>query len=256
MEVIGTIESLWRYPVKSMCGEQLQQAFCGFSGIYGDRLCAFTSSTAPKGFPFLTGREKHSMLQYRPRYKDPEPLRQPYNLTEAEALAPGVTPMYPAIDDIEIEVETPSGAILSVDDPELISMLREGLGEKHELKLARSHRSMTDCRPVSLFSIQTVRKLSEELKIDLDKRRFRANVYMTLESGKGFGEDDMVGRTLQIGPKALVTVPATSEPNPEIMRHLAREHDTRAGVYGAVLVEGTIKPGDKIVMLEGSSYQA
>jgi uncharacterized protein YcbX len=39
---------------------------------------------------------------------------------------------------------------------------------------------MTDCRPVSLFSLQTVRKLGEETGTTLDKRRFRANVYMDL----------------------------------------------------------------------------
>ncbi len=41
MAVIGKIESLWRYPVKSMHGEELDEAFVGFAGIYGDRMFAF-----------------------------------------------------------------------------------------------------------------------------------------------------------------------------------------------------------------------
>jgi uncharacterized protein YcbX len=41
METIGTVESLWRYPVKSMRGEELQEAFVGFSEVYGDRLTPF-----------------------------------------------------------------------------------------------------------------------------------------------------------------------------------------------------------------------
>jgi uncharacterized protein YcbX len=49
--MIGRIESLCRYPVKSMRGEVLDQAFLGFSGVYGDRLYAFHSAKAPKGFP-------------------------------------------------------------------------------------------------------------------------------------------------------------------------------------------------------------
>ena len=57
MKLVGKVESLWRYPVKSMRGEELQEAFVGFPGVYGDRLYAFRSSAAPKGFPFLTGRE-------------------------------------------------------------------------------------------------------------------------------------------------------------------------------------------------------
>jgi uncharacterized protein len=62
MEVVGKIESLWRYPVKSMRGEELQEASVGFPGVCGDCLHAFRSSVAPKGFSFLTGREQEAML--------------------------------------------------------------------------------------------------------------------------------------------------------------------------------------------------
>jgi uncharacterized protein YcbX len=41
MSIIGTVESLWRYPVKSMRGAALSEAFVGFAGVYGDRLFAF-----------------------------------------------------------------------------------------------------------------------------------------------------------------------------------------------------------------------
>ena len=58
MSIVGQVESLWRYPVKSMRGEELEEAFVGFSGVYGDRLFAFKSSACPKGFPYLTGREQ------------------------------------------------------------------------------------------------------------------------------------------------------------------------------------------------------
>jgi MOSC domain-containing protein YiiM len=34
------------------------------------------------------------------------------------------------------------------------------------------------------------------------------------------------------------------------MRRLARAHDGKAGVYAAVLVEGTIRPGDEIALLD------
>ena len=57
MSIIGKVESLWRYPVKSMRGEQLEESFVGFAGVYGDRLYASTSSASPKGFPYLTARE-------------------------------------------------------------------------------------------------------------------------------------------------------------------------------------------------------
>jgi uncharacterized protein len=259
MRVIGKLESVWRYPVKSMRGEELQEAFVGFPGVYGDRVYAFQSSAAPKGFPWLTGREQQAMILYRPRYRHPERTTKPVNLAEAEALETGLTPIYGDLSDFVVDVQTPAGEQLAIDDPRLASMLHEDLRGTHELALLRSARSLTDCRPVSIFSIQTARQLSNELGIHLDKRRFRANLYVELESGNGFGEDGFVGRTLRIGARAAISVvsrdsrckmitidPDTARPNPEIMRLLAREHEGKAGVYGAVLAEGIIRPGDEI----------
>jgi MOSC domain-containing protein len=261
MKHIGRVESVWRYPVKSMRGEELPEAFVGFGGVYGDRLFAFRSSAAPKGFPYLTGREQEEMLLYQPRYRYPEKMSKPPNLAEAEALAPGVTPIYPDHAQTMVDVETPKGELVAIDDPRLIDMLRERIRDAHELTLVRSDRSMTDCRPISLFSMQTVRKLSDEVGTDLDKRRFRANVYLDLESQSAFAEDEFVGRTLRIGTKTVISVidrdprckmitldPNTGQANPEIIRRVARGHEGKAGVYAAVLVEGTIRPGDEITM--------
>ena len=259
MRIVGRVESLWRYPVKSMRGEQLQQAFVGFGGVYGDRFYAFTSSAAPKGFPYLTGREKEQMLRYQPVYRHMVEMAKPPNLSEAEALEPGVTPAYPSPNGLAIDVHTPSGDRVAINDPALIGMLREGLRARHELKLVWSHRPMTDCRPISFFSVQTAQQLSRELGTELDKRRFRANVYLDLGLEAGFGEDELVGRTLKIGEKTVVKVMdrdprckmitldnETAEANPEVMRVVARDHDGTAGVYGAVLIEGMIRPGDSI----------
>jgi uncharacterized protein len=263
LRVVGKIESLWRYPVKSMSGEQLPEAFVGFPGIYGDRLYAFRSSASPQGFPWLTAREQETMLLYRPSYRDAGRSMKPGNLAEADAIGSGLTPVYEDFSDLMLDVETPAGERFAIDDPRLIGVLRNGIRDVHELTLLRSHRAMTDCRPVSIFSIQTVRQLSVELGIDLDKRRFRANLYVDLESGKGFGEDEFVGRTLRIGARTVISVvkrdfrckistldPDTAEPNPEVMRHLAREHEGQAGVYGAVLAEGAIRPEDEITLLD------
>jgi uncharacterized protein YcbX len=91
MSIIGQVESVWRYPVKSMRGEELPAIFASFAGIYGDRLYAFKSSAASAGFPFFTGRERHEMLLYCPRFRHPEKSAIPSNLAEAEALSPILT---------------------------------------------------------------------------------------------------------------------------------------------------------------------
>ena len=171
----GAVAALWRYPVKSMRGEELQQTFIGFPGIYGDRVYAFRSSAAPNGFPYLTAREQGQMLRCRPVFRDGHRMAAPPNLAEAEALAPGVTPLYTEGADMMVDVETPSGDVLAIDDARLIDLLCEGKRAGLALSLIRSDRALTDCRPVSLISIQTTRQIGQGVDAAIDKRRFRAN---------------------------------------------------------------------------------
>ncbi len=263
MTTIGTVESLWRYPVKSMSGEATTEAFMGFSGFYGDRCFAFKNSAAPKGFPYLTAREQQQMLRYRPQFHYAERAAKPPNLTEAMNLAPGVTPANGDPNDLILDVVTPSGAVVALDDPVLIEMLSEGLRGQNHLALLRSDRALTDCRPVSLISLQTVRQVEAELGMPVDKRRFRANVYLNLASDHGFAEDEFVGRRLRIGASAVIAVlerdprckmisldPDTGEHNPEVLRQVAQVHEAFAGVYCAVLVEEILSKGDSIELLD------
>jgi hypothetical protein len=174
MTTIGTIESLWRYPVKSMGGEAMTEVFIGFSGVYGDRCYAFKNSAARKGFPYLNANVQQQMLRYHPKFCYPERAIKPPNLLEAMSIAPGATPANAEPDDLMLEVVTPSGAVVSINDPGLIEMLGEGLRGENQLTLVRSDRALTDCRPISLISLQTVRQIGEELGLSIDKRRFRA----------------------------------------------------------------------------------
>src|SRR5882762_11310348 len=93
MSVIGKVDSLWRYPVKSMRGEEMDELFAGYAGVYADRLFAFESSASPKGFPFFTGRDQRQMIRYRARFRNPEKAARPVNLSEAEKLSPLVNPV-------------------------------------------------------------------------------------------------------------------------------------------------------------------
>jgi uncharacterized protein YcbX len=261
MSIIGNVDSLWRYPVKSMRGEELDEAFAGFSGIYGDRLFAFKSSASPKGFPYLTAREQRRLLQYRPHFRYPDKAARPINLTEAESM--GANPVSADPSELMIDVETPNGKMLGIDDPDLMDMLRTDIDQKHQLTLMRSERALTDCRPVSIFSLQSAQQLAEETGKPIDKRRFRANVYVDLTSGGGFAENDFVGRSLRIGPKVVVRIlerdarcvmitldPETTEKTPEILKKVAQAHEGMAGVYGAIMLEGMLHKGDPVEVLD------
>src|SRR5881409_1481882 len=204
MSVIGKVDSVWRYPVKSMRGEELEEAFAGFSGIYGDRLFAFKSSASPKGFPYLTAREQRRLLQYRPHFRYPDKATRPINLVEAESK--GANPLLADLAELVVDVETPDGKTLAINDRALIEMLRANVDQKHQVTLMQSQRAMTDCRPVSVFSLQSARQLAEETGKPVDKRRFRANVYVDLTSANGFAENELVGRSVKIGPKVVISI--------------------------------------------------
>ena len=246
-----------------MRGEEMTELFAGFSGVYGDRLVAFKSSASPNGFPYFTGREQRQMLRYRPHFRYPDKAALPINLIDAQSMGSGATPLSATPAELMLDVETPDGQTLAIDDPALIQMLRAGVDEKHRLTLLRSDRAMTDCRPLSIFSVQTAARLGEEIGDAVDKRRFRANIYLDLPSSEAFAEDEFVGRSLRIGSKAVITIvardqrcmmitidPDTAEKSPAILKQVAQAHDGKIGVYGVVLAEGTIGKGDPVELLD------
>jgi uncharacterized protein len=244
-----------------MRGEEMDEAFASYSGIYGDRVFAFRSSANHKGFPYLTARDQRRLLEYRPRFRYPDKAALPINLIEAESK--DANPLSADLAELIVDVETPDGQTLAIDDPALIEMLRADIDPKHQVTLMQSQRAMTDCRPVSIFSLQSAQQLAEETDTQVDKRRFRANVYVDLASGNGFAENDLVGRSVRIGPKVIVAVlerdarcmiitldPDTGEQAPAILKKVAQAHDGMAGVYGAVLVEGMLHKGDPVELLD------
>jgi uncharacterized protein YcbX len=145
----------------------------------------------------------------------------------------------------------------------LVDKLLAGMDARHQLTLLRSDRSLTDASPLSLSSVQTARKLEEESGTAVDKRCFRANVYLDLPSRGAFAEDEFVGRRLRIGSKAVVAIlkrdsrcmmitldPDTAEKTPAILKTVAQAHGNMVGVYGAMLVEGILRKGDPVELLD------
>jgi len=261
VKIVGRLESVWRYPVKSMPGESLPEAYVGFAGVLGDRQYAVRHAGAPKAFPFLTARSRKEMLRFRPKFRRPELTLAPDNLTDAETRGPGLTPLLPSSEDLALEIEAPNGKTLSVSNPALPGLIGGDQLDASDLTIIRSDGAITDCRPLSLLATQTIDGIGRAVGVTLDKRRFRENLYLDLNSGESFAEDAFVGRRLRIGPKLTLHIlerdircrmigidPESLDENPEILRYVARNHDNRAGVYAAVLVAGLVRPGDDIVL--------
>lgn len=244
MQQIGTVAALLRYPVKSMAGEDLAEARVTFAGIQGDRVYAFIDNNNKSDFPWMTGRQSREMVLLRPRFL--EPPRTDENIPSAEQYA--------------VEVLTPDGEKFRAGDDNFTRYLEQRFGRS--LRVRFSERSMTDARPVSLLGLSTIRTLSDETAIGLDRRRFRENFYVDWHDPGPFFEDDLVGRELQIGDTVALQVvkknarcvmigidPDTAKASPQVFDHVTHKYAGCAGVYGAVLREGVVRSSDPVFLI-------
>jgi uncharacterized protein YcbX len=63
---VGRVAALWRYPVKSMAAEALEEVEVSWHGLAGDRRWAFVRDGIPRsGFPWMAIRERSEMGRYR-----------------------------------------------------------------------------------------------------------------------------------------------------------------------------------------------
>ena len=230
MTVVGRVVALWRYPVKSMAAERLDEVEVSWHGLAGDRRWAFIrDGQVHSGFPWLTIRERPDMARYQPRFAEPD--RPDGSLTL---------------------VRTPSGGELDAADPALAAELGSGV------RVIKQDRGVFDTMPLSLLTTQALAGLGQLTAATLAPGRFRPNLLVEAASGPEFPEDSWVGRVLRVGSLrmrvdqrdkrcVMVTIdPVTLARNPAILRAIARERDARFGVYGSAVEPGRVAVGDPV----------
>ena len=229
MTVVGYVAGLWRYPVKSMAGESLDDVEVSWNGLAGDRRWGFIRGHRVRsGFPWLTIRDLPELAHYRSRFAEPD-------RPDASAML----------------VRTPSGGELDVASPALAAELGRGV------RVIKQNRGAFDAMPLSLLTTQTVATLGKLAGTDLAVERFRPNLLVDAP-GLDFPEDAWVGRVLRLGGLRMrvdrhdkrcvvVTVdPVTLVRNPAILRAIARERDGWFGVYGSPVEPGPVAVGDPV----------
>jgi uncharacterized protein YcbX len=236
---VGTIKSIYRYPVKSMAGEQLASAQVGWHGIDGDRRFAFVRAGNMSGFPWLTASKMPELIRYRA-----------HHLESNEDALPTV------------RVETPDGNDVGVESESLRQLVASTYGT--EVTLIGVRNGIFDDAPISLISTTTIGKLESDSGCVLDPRRFRPNILVEPAGPTGLDESLWTGKTLVFGdhphsPAVRVTArdvrcvmvnldPETAVADARVLKSIVRSQDKCAGVYATVFAIGTVSAGDKLYL--------
>ncbi len=223
---LGVVADLWRFPVKSFGGERLRRAFVGPFGLIGDRRYAVDAGEGP-----ITARRTPKLLGFRAGYGE-------------GAAAEHAT------------VTLPDGEVAPIGDERLLAALRETIGA--DVALIDSPMGIFDAAALHVLGEPSIAALGEAAGMELDRRRFRANVLVDPESGEPFAEDAWIGERLTIGEAIMEVVvntercavttfdPDTGERHPDVLRALAATRENLFGVYARVMRPGWVATGDPI----------
>lgn len=234
MTQVGRVCEIVRYPVKSMAGIATASALLGWHGLDGDRRFAFRRVGDEGGFPWLSASRRPELL-----------LHHPVGREEVEG------------EPLPTHVRTPDGARLALRSPELAKRFGD-------VELMRLKHGIFDDAALSIISLATIAGIGRQAGLDLDRRRFRANVVLETRSSEPFHEDAWVGRMLYFGEadaRAAVSVtardlrcmiinldPDTAEHEARVLKAVARLNGNDAGVYATVVRGGTIRVGDPVTL--------
>jgi uncharacterized protein YcbX len=238
---IGQVEAIFRYPVKSMAGEQLQAAQLGWHGLDGDRRLAFRRVGDPSGFPWLTASKLPDLLLFTPHRRE------------------GGGPEDPLL---PTHIRTPPGEEMPVFGEDLAQEVGRRYGAPVQMMQLRH--GIFDDASISVLASDTVREIARVAGQSPEVRRFRPNVVVRLLRSTPFQEEEWLGGTLSFGegndaPAIAVTMrdlrcsvvnldPDSARPTPEVLKAVVRANQNHAGIYGAVTRIGRLAVGQTIFL--------
>lgn len=237
---VGVVKELYRFPVKSMRGEALTEAFGAWHGFQGDRRYAFVRSENRSGFPWLTGREIPQIVQFTPRITDPSD-----------------------IENSPVDVALPDGRILPIGSTELNQVLAEAYGKP--VHLIKIERGAFDSQVMSVMSTATVAELSAMVGTAVTARRFRQNIVIEPFDEQPFVEERWLDSSLVFGDESeglrirlnrriqrcvMINIdPETAEKEPAVLKTVAQSRQNCVGVYGSPERPGMVRVGDVVKLV-------
>ena len=278
MAATGTVVSLYRYPVKSMLGEELNSSYITERGLIGDRSYAVVDKQTGKVASAKNPRKWGKLFDFRSMYVD--------------------FPSEGTNDIPPVRITFPDGTnILSDHNDVMDSRLSDALGREVTLMkssgfeepsyeeywpnidgLARRNQVTDEAMPpktffdiavIHIITTSTINRLRElYLQGRFEVRRFRPNIVVeSVASEKNdFIENLWVGKKMIIGNDivlnimapctrcVMITLPQGDLPRDlGILSTVAKYNEVHVGVYASVEHEGIIHRGDTIQVEENSS---
>jgi uncharacterized protein YcbX len=266
----GSVASLWRYPVKSMLGEECGATDVTERGLLGDRAYALVDSADGKAATAKNPRKWPTLFGFRATFIEPP--------------RPGATVP-------PVRITLPDGTAVTSRQPDVSQVLSNALGRTVMLTAAGrgdggavnaeeywpdmeglEHRDTVtdfalpegtffDCATVHLLTMATLDRLRQLYPSGrFEVPRFRPNIVVTPASAeKDFVENAWIGHTLAIGDgvrlsitgpcvRCVMTTLAQGDlpRDPGILRTAAQHNKVSVGVYATVERGGAIRRGDAI----------
>ena len=264
---LSSVVALWRYPVKSMMGEELNAADLTQRGLLGDRAYALVDRSTGKVVSAKNPRKWSKLFDFRAAF------------IEAPRSGQKIPP---------VRITLPNGTIATTEQGDLDQALSNVLGREVTLAttapetpsleeywpdldgLAHRETVTDESMPAGTFFDLAVVHVLTTASIDrlrecypqgrFEVRRFRPNIVVEPDSGaKGFVENDWIGRTLALGDEVrlsitgpcprcvMTTLPQGDLPRDSgILRTAAQHNQVNVGVYAHVVRGGTIRRGDPV----------
>jgi uncharacterized protein YcbX len=275
--ILGSIVSLWRYPVKSMMGEELNAAEVTTRGLIGDRAYALVDTSDGKIASAKNPRKWPNLFDFRASLTEAPGVRTaPVRITLPDGAT--VNSVHPERDQIlsaalrrDVRLET----VMQHPEESTAAHLRNASAEEYWPDIeGLDYRDMVtdfglpegtffDCAVVHLLTTATLdrmRALYPQGRFEV--RRFRPNMVVATSDGEtGFAENAWIGKVIAIGdtvrlsitgpcPRCVMTTLAQSDLPKDngILRTAAQHNRANVGVYASVLAGGRVRRGDSVTL--------
>jgi uncharacterized protein YcbX len=271
---VGVVAGLFRYPVKSMLGEELDELEVGSVGVVGDRAFALREANGR----VVSAKKWANMLEFRARYESSPHAGEtaPVRITFPDGRS-----IHAADADASTALSTCLGRVITIDRVRVDEHSRAEIDPRRvfgdvavanvkpeftEATLPDSfglrHGTFFDSATIHLLATGSLAHMRSLIGDDarLDPRRFRPNIVVETDPRiAGFIEDEWVGGTLIVGADvsivkiepALRCVMTTHRQSDlprdlRILRAAAQHHKACLGVFASIGAPGTVRTGDPV----------